>query len=169
MSKPKRVGSIEIDQDLEFQKRSWAFQRVSWTAMLLIAVAALLGAFGNGPLASAHSGDDASIAIDYERFVRLNSPEEVTITFGSAVATGKQVSIWVDREWLSRHDVKGIVPEPSESTVTPYAVIYTFNVDSQGQMSKIELDLEPRSIGRIEGKAGLVGGKTVQFNQFSYP
>ena len=54
-----RVGDLEIDQDLRFQKREWAFERASWVVMALVVLAGLLGLLGRGPMSdqTAVSGD----------------------------------------------------------------------------------------------------------------
>jgi hypothetical protein len=43
-----RVGDLELEQDVQYQQRSWAFERIGWIAMSLIAIAALLGLTGSG-------------------------------------------------------------------------------------------------------------------------
>jgi hypothetical protein len=170
LSEPRRKETIEIDRDIEFQRRSWQVQRIAWVLMLVIVVAAVLGAFGNGPLSSAHAGDASRLSVDYERFVRFVSPEKVTFHIArAAIQPGSSVELWVDREWLARHDVKAIVPEPSETRVTPDRLIYRFSVDSAGFPFRIELDLETMAVGALHGKAGLTDGSTVLFNQFAYP
>ncbi len=44
----KRVGDLEIDQDLAFERRQWSVQRVGWGVGALIIVAALLGCSAPG-------------------------------------------------------------------------------------------------------------------------
>jgi hypothetical protein len=45
-----RAGDLEVEQDLDFQQRTWALERAGWIVMLLIIAAALAGFFGGGPL-----------------------------------------------------------------------------------------------------------------------
>lgn len=67
-------SSIEITEDLSFQRRAWIMQRVAWTIMLLLTIAALLGAFGRGTLSSARVTSPGSVmSAEYERFARLYS------------------------------------------------------------------------------------------------
>lgn len=170
MSKPRRIGSIEIDQDLDFQKGSWKVQRVAWTIMVVIVAGALLGAFGNGPLSSAHAGKNNLLRVDYERFVRLESPETITFIVGSgALRPDSLVEIWIDRRWLSEHDVKSIFPEPSATSVTRERVVYQFHVDSAAFPARIQFNLETRGIGAMYGRAGIVGAQPIKFSQFAYP
>jgi hypothetical protein len=61
---------MEINADLEFQRRVWAAQRIGWIAIGAFVIAALVGVFGQGPLSSAAAGGNA-LRIEYERFARL--------------------------------------------------------------------------------------------------
>jgi hypothetical protein len=170
LSKPRRIGSIEIDQDIAFQERSWRVQRAAWSAMVLIIAAALLGAFGHGPLSSARAGDENLLRIEYERFVRLESPEKITFTVGrSASRPDSTVELWVDRQWLSEHEVRSIVPDPYETRLTTDRVVYQFRVDSAAFPSRIEFNLDTRGVGALRGSAGISGSAPVKFSQFAYP
>ena len=169
MPEVKRIGSIEIDQDLDFQRKSWKVQRVGWIIMLLVAFGGLLGVFGDGPFANATVGDSRTLSIDYQRLVRLSAEEKLAITMGNVPAgSGSTVGVWIDRRWMSRHQVQGIVPEPESTSVAADRVTYHFKTDSRVP-SKVEFDLQTNGIGLIRGRAGIVGGSTVNFNQFSYP
>jgi hypothetical protein len=42
----KRVSDLEVNEELEFQRRDWMAQRVGWTVMALVVVVALLGLLG---------------------------------------------------------------------------------------------------------------------------
>lgn len=53
MGSTERVGDLELGQDLPFQRREWAVQRIAWAAMAAVLTAALLGLFGSGPVSDA--------------------------------------------------------------------------------------------------------------------
>jgi hypothetical protein len=164
-----RIGSIEIEQDLEFQRKSWKVQRAAWIIMILITLGGLLGVFGDGPLADARAGDSRTLTVEYQRLVRLSAEEKLAITPGSAsIGSASTVSVWLDRKWMSRHDLRGMVPEPESTSVAADRVTYHFRIDPRVP-SKIEFDMQTKAIGLIRGRAGIVGGSTVTFNQFSYP
>jgi len=170
VAEPKRKGSIEIGEDLEFQQRSWTVQRIGWVVMMLIVAAALAGVFGGGPVSNARAGDANLLSVDYQRFARLESPEKITFNVGRAAAGGSSsVDLWIDRGWLAKHDINAIVPEPSDTRVTQDRVIYRFDVDSAGIPSRIEFDLETKAMGRLKGRAGIAGRNSVSFNQLAYP
>ena len=56
----KRVGDLELNQDLAFQYREWAVQRGSRWVLAVFVIAAALGAFGGGPLTHARAGAPGS-------------------------------------------------------------------------------------------------------------
>ena len=165
MAQSRRPGGIEIEQDLEFQRRSWKVQRVAWIVMLLVVIGAILGVFGNGPLSNASAGDSDAFRVDYQRFVRLDSPEKISFNIGPR--PDSSVTLWLDREWLRNHNVNSIVPEPRETSVDRGRVLYEFML-GPSQPSKIEFDLETKGYGRIRGHAGLIGGPAISFGQLSY-
>ena len=69
------VNFLALDQDLDFQRRSWRLQRLGWSAMGVTVLAALLGLFGTGPLSSATvSSQDEALTLQYNRFWRVQSP-----------------------------------------------------------------------------------------------
>jgi hypothetical protein len=60
---------MEIETDLEFQRRVWRVPRVGWLIIGAAVVAALLGLFGTGPLSRA-STDGGGLTVEYDRFAR---------------------------------------------------------------------------------------------------
>ena len=166
---PKKIGTIEIDQDLDFQRRSWRVQRASWLLMVFIVIAALLGVFGGGFLSKTTAGETATLAVEYDRFIRSSSPARIAVTIGAAAAASQSLDLWLDRRWLSGNKVNSIVPEPDSTTIAPDRVTYHFSAHSGRVPSTVEFDLETRVFGSIRGRAGVVGGKEVSFTQFSYP
>lgn len=171
MGKPERIGSIEIAQDMEFQRVSWRLQRVGWVVMLGITLAALIGVFGGGPLASAEAGDEKSgIRIAYQRFTRLNSRQTLDIEIApAATQSDSTVRIWLDREWIESNEITNITPEPEATELDAESIIYTFKVGRSSTPLRARFHVETRVIGSVHGRAGLVGGPSRAFRQFSYP
>ena len=100
----------------------------------------------------------------------MSGSEKLGISFGERTPrSGTTVSLWLDREWLSRHKVRAIVPEPESTSVAADRVTYHFSAKPGVLPSRVEFDLETMAFGSLHGKAGIPGGSTVTFNQFSYP
>jgi hypothetical protein len=99
MAEVQRAGDLELNQDLRFQRRMWAVQRIGWAVMALVVLAGLLGLFGPGPLSSATAGkEEGPLLVEgYERFVRFRIPTTLQVrldplgrgrrAFGSTAST----------------------------------------------------------------------------------
>jgi hypothetical protein len=113
MPQPKRVGSLEIRQDLDFQRREWRAQRIGWVVMALIALAALLGLTGNGVLARATAGSPTDpLRLEYSRFDRLQSPSTLEVEIAGDSVEGQQIELLIDRGYVQGVLIEKIVPEP---------------------------------------------------------
>jgi len=171
MTQTDQVDSREIDDDLEFQRRSWKVQRVGWAAMLLLISAGLLGLFGQGPLSRATSGTKRSpLYLEYERFTRLSSLHTLSVEVLKPAASAESTTvIWVDREWLAGNVIERITPEPNSSVTAGDKTIYAFGAVPGGGASLVIFTLTSRKAGRRHGRVGLSTGQTVSFSRFTYP
>ena len=66
MPEQKQNDRLQINEDIEFQKKEWNWARLGWVLMLIIALAGLLGLFGQGPL-SKSTARAGGIEVEYER------------------------------------------------------------------------------------------------------
>src|SRR5438132_10216237 len=58
-----------IREDMQFQQRSWLFERIGWIMLALVVAAALAGVFFHGPASHVRDRNaDNSVAVEYERF-----------------------------------------------------------------------------------------------------
>jgi hypothetical protein len=179
MSRLKRIGDLEIAEDIELERRTWTVEHIAWVAMVLILLAALAGIFGNGPLSWASaSSSDSNLVIEYQRFVRNQARSDLRIRiFPEAVEADRGARIWISREYLERSKIASIAPEPEHVESTPDGMIFTFLVPKQENDSVIHLRLDIETIGRIRGRVGLVRGAATQpqpnqivaMSQFAYP
>lgn len=77
------LNDLEVDQDLAFERKSWAAQRIGWGVMTLAIVAALAGLLGSGPASRTRAETpDGAIAVEYDRFVRANAPTDLDVSVG---------------------------------------------------------------------------------------
>jgi hypothetical protein len=171
LAKPRKIGSIEIAQDLDFQRRSWKVQRIGWATMVLICVAALLGVCGGGPISSAQLGEEGSpLRAEYDRFLRRDAPAKLTLYVGAAaMRPDSTAEVWLDRTWLEDMEVNSITPEPEQTRTTASQVIYTFHLDPSSTPARLTYHLTTHSLGAVTGRVGLSNGPSYSFPQFSYP
>ncbi len=171
MSKPEKVGSIEIAQDVEFHEKTWRIQRIGWKAMLALAVAALLGAFGSGPLSSAETGaSESGLTAKYERFARAGAEHDLELLVSpAAVRADSVVRIWMASDWLAGNKPLSISPQPSSETVLPDRVIYEFEVGEPASAVTIRFMLEAKKFGVRRWRGGVDGSENLSFTQVVYP
>jgi hypothetical protein len=164
-------GSLEIDQELPYQRRAWQRQRVMWVLLTLVLLAALLGLFGPGLLSDAHAGDtSAPLWLEYPRFAHTYADAD-TLRFqvAPAAVNAGQVRLWVSRDYLERVEVRRIEPEPEAVETTGDRYIYVFRAPNLNAPTRILFHVEPNSFGRLKGRAGLDGGAEFDFSQYVYP
>jgi hypothetical protein len=165
-----RVGDLEVDQDLEFQQRSWTVQRIGWIVMPLIVLAALLGLLGPGPLSSAAAGSEAGpLWLEYERLGHWERPTTLQVHLGANVAAQGLIRIWLDSAYVEKMQIEQVTPQPESVALAANRLIYTFQIVEPGQPTSITFHLKPEKFGLSSGEVGLVEGSSLQFSQFIYP
>lgn len=171
LPKQEKDDTASIGEDLDFQRSSWKVQRVAWIVMLGISVSALLGLFGEGPLSNAHVGSEQSgLQIDYERFVRQESPGTMEVRLGTAaLRPDSTAEIWIERKWLAEMEIQRITPEPEGSLLERDRIVYKFRLDPSSGPARITWYLETHALGRSTGRVGVPGGPEYSFFQFAYP
>ena len=169
MAAPKHA--LEIEESESFQRRDWTFQRIGWAVLALVAVAALLGAFGRGPLASAEqTSAEGTVHVRYERLVRRHAPARIEFTLapGLAGADGR-IRLWLDRSYADQLEITGIRPEPVEVSVTPALLMYQFAVADGGRPVLVTFSVQHDRAGMSRASAGVLPRGTVQLDQFVFP
>jgi hypothetical protein len=164
----QRVGSLEIDEDLDLERREWIVQRAGWIVVLLLLIAGLAGLLGPGPLSHVEASS-GPLTVTYERFVHKRAPTELQVQLEPGAADDGEVAIWFDRAYLSKVAIDHVLPEPAETIVAADGVIYRFAVEDPEQVSEIVFDVAPAEPGIARGQIGLVESPGVAIAQFIYP
>ena len=166
----RRAHALEIEEDLEFTRRVWRAQRIGWVLLAAWVVAALLGVLGPGPLASSSaSSPDGALRLEYGRFEHFQRPFELEFAIGSDATRAELVRIWIDVAYLERFDLERITPEPVATLAGADRQAFEFRALEPGRPMRVTFELEPRSAGRVEGRAGIDGGAELAFTQLVYP
>ena len=167
---PKRVGDLEIDMDVDFQRRDWRFERIGWAAMLLAAAAALTGVLGHGPLSGAEAGASGGpLRVHYDRFIRHSSPAPITIEIGPGAAPDSLARVRIDHAYLARFDIDHIVPEPEATAAGAEHSTYVFRIADPSRPARITFALVPLGFGRLRPRVGLGDAPPLEFRQFALP
>jgi hypothetical protein len=165
-----RVGDLEIEHDMDFQRREWKIQRAGWAFMVLVIIAALLGLLGHGPLSRTSASDpDGVLTVEYERFVHYHKP--LTLRFHiSGTATNKDdLRLWVDRSYLDALDIHSITPEPERVEAGVDRHLFVFRVLDRDRPTGIVFHGEMDRVGSVQGAAGVADREPARFRQFVYP
>jgi len=164
---PNKKRSLEIHEDLTFERREWRVQRVGWGVLALLLLLGLLGAFGNGPLSHADASAGA-LRVSYERFAHAQAPTTVIIRVSSPGTD--PVRIAIDHEYLDTLSVDHIRPTPLRAESNGDDAIYEFAGPSAGEL-RITLDGTPQKPGLPAATIRLQGPKTstVGIRQLVYP
>jgi hypothetical protein len=159
---------LEINEDYDFQKKTWRVQRIGWVFMAIMLLAAILGAFGSGFLSHAEVFKNNDLKVEYERFARYETTSE--LVFHIAPQTSDSVvKAWISREYIDDFQIEQITPEPESSEADNRTITYTFSLSSPQEPLRIQCFLKTGKVGFVKAHAGIEGGSQVEFSQFVYP
>ncbi|MXQ10503.1 hypothetical protein [Microvirga makkahensis] len=168
--KPQKARSVEVDEDMAWQRRTWAVQRLGWLVMGGLVLIALTGVFGHGPVSWQQASDPAGLVrVEYERFERQFSERTLRVDIAPQATVGDALILRLNEAFLDAAEVKGIVPEPREARSVGSDVEYVFPVAQPGQPATIRFALKLRETGSHTAEIGLVGREPARFTQFVYP
>ena len=157
--------SLQIDEDITFQRKEWMAQRVGVVLLSLFVLGALFGLTGvSGPLSHGEAGDrNGAVHVEYDRIVRRGAQANLKLHVRSTAPGDLQ--FWVSAPYLRDVTIERIVPEPDAAACrdgTPRVR------DSRGARDiTVAFEVEHRTIGRVHGEIGIVGGPAVRFTQWS--
>lgn len=166
----RRIGDLEIGEDIAHQQTMWRVERVGWVLMALILVAALLGLLGPGPLSHTTANDRQSVlSVEYDRFVRNQAPVEFRIYLSSGAVHEGDVRLWLNREFVMRAQIDQINPEPERTELDSRRFIYVLAAPKLEESSQATIHFKPNGFGLTRVQLGIDGGAEVEFTQWVYP
>lgn len=166
----ERDRSLQIEEDLTFQRHQMRFERIGWTTMGAILVAALCGLLGNGVLSDATAGDEGDpFRVRYERLDRTSNPTSLTIELSAAAASAGQARVAVDRAWVDEVTIESVAPEPESVEVGADRLVYIFAVQPDAEAVDVTFVFEYENWGWKAGEIGLDGGPTHDVGMFVFP
>ncbi len=168
MPQTQRGGSLEIGQDLDFQRKEWRVQRIGWVVMALIALAAVLGMTGSGLLARATVAE-GPLQLEYSRFDRFAAPTTLEVRIDADAIAGDRVELRVDRTYVQSAQIQRVLPEPEEVLSDGDGLIYVFGVLAPGQPVTITFDLEHSTFGQKSSWIALANEPRLDFSQVVFP
>ena len=160
----KKSRTLEIDEDLQFQRKEWLFQRIGAALLVVFVVAALLGFTGmGGPMSHGEAvGQDGLLHVEYERFVRRGGMSTVRLHLRSAPG---DVRFWVSAPYFEHARIESVAPTPELVSVESDRHVYLIRSGSSDVT--VTLEVEHEAVGRLDAEVGLVGGPSVRFSQLA--
>jgi hypothetical protein len=170
MAEKSHSGDLEIEQDLDFERRTWTVERVGWVLMAGVGIAALAGLFGPGPLSKTMIGAPGGpLWLEYSRFGRFKAPLTLRVHLGPDADQQGAVRIWLSREYLEGVQIERVTPQPGQVEAGPEQLTYDFSLSEPQRSTAVTFALKAEQMGRQHGCVGLANGPTLCFRQFIYP
>jgi hypothetical protein len=159
----KKVGRIEVNQDLDFQRAEWRAQRAGWVVLALLALIALFGGFGKGYLANASVRSSRDLTVEYERIARHGAPSRMMLRFDRLSG---EVGIAFPNDYFEHGELISITPEPERTESGAGTISYFFQVRPN---ARIHFLCKPDRLGTRRVRLVATNNAVVQFRQFVLP
>ena len=169
MAEGKRVGDLEVNQDLKHQRLEWKVERAGWIVMALFILAALAGLLGRGPLSDSVAGERGSrLWAEYQRFARYQAPAIIRVHLTPGDSPEGKVRLRLNRDFIERIELRLVDPEPEIVAADAGGMVYTFLL-AAGQPTTVTYHLEANAFGSLPVSLAVEGGDALSFRQFIYP
>lgn len=157
----KKGKTLDINQDLPFEKATWTFQKIGFTAFLGIVLASILGFTGGAGPYNIKTDRVNTVQVEYQPYARVLTPTSMVISLQNTS------EFWLDNNFVNIHEIESIAPEPLETITTGDRILYRFRPNTT-KSYHIVMNLHPQKPGKYSGVIGQ-GNNQVQINQFIYP
>lgn len=166
----KRVGDLEVEQDLTFEKREWRGQLIGRVVMIAIVIGALVGFFGAGPLSLTEVVDESgAVHVIYEHFGRRGATTNLTVGMGPLAFSEGKAELWISSDYLGKMQVDSVTPAPDQVTADDDGYVYTFLVDQPEDPVTVTFNFTIDSMGPVTGKIGRPDAEPLHLDHFFTP
>lgn len=160
---------LQIDQDLQFQQRDWAVQRVTLSLMAAFLALASAGLFGPGPLShtQVRSVDD-SLAVDYLRWGRRGREANLTVQVAPALVHEGRIRLEMPARYFSDMELRGVTPRPERVEADGDVLRFVFAAPRPQSPIDITFAIQGQGMGPVNADVR-VRDAVVRFRQFLWP
>lgn len=150
----KVSDEIAVGEDLQFQRKWWAFEKLVWSFFGIILLLTFLGVFGRGWLAKTRKESiDGNLILKYDRIQRTGNPSDITVIFTPNAVHDGQIRLFLSEPIISRLGAQRISPQPLKSSMADGGIIYSFPVE--GRPTNVVVSVEPSKPGSVVFRAAL--------------
>jgi hypothetical protein len=154
-SKPRGAAAIndelEVGYNPSFERKWRLVEVISHIFMAVIALAALAGLLGRGPLSHrTYSTKDGRLAIDFEPVARYGTSTQVTLHLSASDQEDRPVRVFVSSALVEPLGLQGILPEPVSSEAVGGGIVYDFRIPPGQKEALARFVLKPSVVGPVE-------------------
>jgi hypothetical protein len=166
----KRIGDLEIDEDIEWEQGEWTFERIGWGLMAVFILIAMAGLFGSGPLSHRIAGQEGgSFWVEYQRFIRYNSPQELHIYVSPEWAADGELRMVIEGDFPGGNQQLDVTPDPDSVELSTGRLVYVWQTAEATGPMQIVFHYYPFQRYSQTSRIGPEGGNLVDIEQFVYP
>ncbi|MBX3300654.1 MAG: hypothetical protein KF693_00405 [Nitrospira sp.] len=163
-----RNGDLEINEDLQFQRRMWKVERMGWSAMAILLIGALLGLFGNGPVSwTTASGE--SLFVEYQRFGRYQAPLQLRLHLQAGLVKDDILSFYLDRAFLADVQITRVTPKPVVEQPISDGIRFIWSSNAKDGSMLVTVSYQPEHIGLLTSRMGVGDAASLSIRQFIFP
>lgn len=160
---------LQLSDDIDQQRRDWIFERIGWVLLAAALFAALAGLFGPGIFGTARaSAADGTLSVEYLRFVRARSPQELRVIVEPQNNGDSRFQVWIDSAYVDALSLERVTPQPDTVHAGAQRMTFEFAWDGAPGQVPITFEIEPREAGRLRARIG-VDTSAAEIRQFVYP
>lgn len=163
------IEGLDIDQNLDFQRKAWKVQRITWAVMLAILLAVGLGFLGAAGPANYRTSSNNSVKVGFQSFVHRIAPTDIHVTLSQL--SGDSTQLLISRDFMGNYQVQSIVPQPDSVDGSSDMLVYHFNVAPGATSMNVDFSLlsDRAAFGTIKGSFGPDRADLITIKQVVYP
>jgi hypothetical protein len=170
MARDPSVHDLLTPQHQTAVRREYWVERVAWTGMVLILLAALLGAFGPGLLSDRRVvSPDGLLSIEYSAIERYQAESVLLIRVERDAPADRPVLVTLSRSLSDRTQLVHLTPPPEQIDTDNGKIVLAFPPAAVIARHPITYRYEHEHIGPMTIEVGLAGGQSVRIQQFVLP
>ncbi|HAL44974.1 MAG: hypothetical protein A2Y12_06615 [Planctomycetes bacterium GWF2_42_9] len=154
--------TIQINDDIGFQKKIWVLERIFWVLLFLFIVICILGVFGQSPFGPA-SIEKNDLKITYDKFLKFKDPSTIKII----IPANANPVLGISKDYMESLEEVSFIPFPDKNFYADNQIKYIFMAD-QSKPIEITISFNAGKNGKLKGYLKN-NGTVINFSQYVYP